>query len=1254
MVHVLWSLLLMSCLLSTLSYARLLNNSDALNNLLCNPNISLPEDTQLLLSSDIEHILSSSHFCLVSNTSNITLTSTSETPAIVTCTHQNNVAVGFGFYNVSGLIIENIYITNCGGPMPSANKFKSLYPNDNNFYFNDNQLVTLLISYSSHINLINVDINTYYGFAILLINPKNNASLTEIEIYSSNNSSGGSGLIIYFSNVHNRTGVLRAHVLLKWATVKGSFNLVQYSDVLNAAKIYTKEPKAISAFAAGMTVIFSQGDYSASVHLSHTYWEWAVGGIFNGLAFIFSDAPVGKADIVISNSKFNHNMLGLIQSSVEIGCMVTITNTTNTSKFINDDTEWTIITVSDSAVYDRHFQRSHDNDFSSFATSNVFNHSVIHVITSSDVMSKLQVHFNNITFSQMYHGVRNPFILLETANGHKNLHFFLQSITTFNGIILNTALNAGKFIFVNTASVWINGDNNVFQNMTGSVIQVYNSDIHLNGIIVFSNNKASHGPAIQLDSLSHLFIHNSTNVTFTNNSASFYGGAIYSYTDRNLPITSPLCAIQVVSLTISQFNGILIFVNNTAELAGNSIYVSPLYNCKQLHLKEVNLSQLYNKIFHFNGNKQVGEISSVAVRAQHCSINGTSDLFIIASTRDDKYIKVYPGQTITVGLQAYDLNNNPTYAQIFSRLSQVVNKWDTRHNDNDLITRLLPKEQQIQTVYSNSCTPLKFTIFPKSTSHNINLYFEVLGYPPTSSVKLLQCTCPLGFIYSNENKTCGCSSFLKGLGITQCNIDTTSVNIPPQSWLGVVTDSRTIIGYTEHCPPEYCLPNATINITQPDIICRGNRVGWLCGECKKGYSIVLGSSDCYKCSNSLQSALKLTLVILGGILYVVILFSLRLTIDFGTLGGFIFWQDVIWPYAIPSSGVTFKSTVLQYMVFFLSSIKYHWSIPMCVTSNLNELGKIGILYFFPFYFWLIVAAIVISSHWSNRIANLIFGSSIQVLVTLMYISYSDLLSISLRVLTPALIHFNSTDSSGNLLVWFIDGSVLYSQNPYHIVLVCVSIVVLCLFIVPFILIGLLGVKMLRSRIIAKYFRPFIDAIHGPYKENQRHWFGLRLIVLTIIYIIIAILQGSNKTLQLLLLIFILGSFTFIQGIFLPYKNKMLNALDLWFMVLLLVNFIVSLSDSSSEDMTASHTLMFIEVILCFITYCIILLYHGCISSSRFRCIKKCAQYVNKFNFIKRIRKQVRKSRVGLQHNAEFEPLLREDDSFMYQEWEQDD
>ena len=60
------------------------------------------------------------------------------------------------------------------------------------------------------------------------------------------------------------------------------------------------------------------------------------------------------------------------------------------------------------------------------------------------------------------------------------------------------------------------------------------------------------------------------------------------------------------------------------------------------------------------------------------------------------------------------------------------------------------------------------------------------------------------------------------------------------------------------------------------------------GDSKVNYSVVLGSSDCYKCSNTLHIVLTLTFGILGGVVYVLMLFGLRLTIDLDKPKWFIF------------------------------------------------------------------------------------------------------------------------------------------------------------------------------------------------------------------------------------------------------------------------------------------------------------------------------------------------------------------------------
>ena len=170
-------------------------------------------------------------------------------------------------------------------------------------------------------------------------------------------------------------------------------------------------------------------------------------------------------------------------------------------------------------------------------------------------------------------------------------------------------------------------------------------------------------------------------------------------------------------------------------------------------------------------------------------------------------------------------------------------------------------------------------------------------------------------------------------------------------------------------------------------------------------------------------------------------------------------------------------------------------------------------------------------------------------------------------------------------------------------------------------------------------------IYGPYKEKLRYWFGVRLVVLSHIYIVIGVLKGTNMTLQLLLLIFILGSFTIVQAIIFPYKNKILNILDLWFMVLLLINFITSLSYISSENITANAIMTTLEIALCFIIYLVILLYHMYISTSCHCCVRKCIEHCQLIIKTKLVWKNEKESKVT--------PLLRYEDSFQYKDWKPD-
>ena len=307
--------------------------------------------------------------------------------------------------------------------MPSPDQANSLYPNDTAFFFHKGQSATLLVSYSSNITLFRVKISNYYGFAALLINPNNNVTLTNINIVSSNQCSqtllpncSGSGLILYFSNADNSVEILKADVFINTMQMQGNINNVTYSDVINAAKLHTEndQPKAISAFAAGMTVIFSQGDYSANVYLSHTVWYFTIGGVFNGLAFIFSDAPINKVSVTITKSEFHsHSFLTSIPiSTFGIGCMVTTIMNSTSYIGCEENKPWDIITISDSYIRDSHRGYYSNNDFNR-NNFNQYNDSILHIITSSKVFCKLQINLFNLKYSQIYTGARGPFILSE-------------------------------------------------------------------------------------------------------------------------------------------------------------------------------------------------------------------------------------------------------------------------------------------------------------------------------------------------------------------------------------------------------------------------------------------------------------------------------------------------------------------------------------------------------------------------------------------------------------------------------------------------------------------------------------------------------------------------------------------------------------------------------------------------------------------------------------------------------------------------
>ena len=107
---------------------------------------------------------------------------------------------------------------------------------------------------------------------------------------------------------------------------------------------------------------------------------------------------------------------------------------------------------------------------------------------------KLTIHLNNINYIQYIYGVCNSFLSQKQQRNTKNyFHFRICKSESSSCDSLKTSFNPGKIVFVNIKSVYISGESNTYMNITGLIILAYNSDIHLNGTLIYNNNnKASH------------------------------------------------------------------------------------------------------------------------------------------------------------------------------------------------------------------------------------------------------------------------------------------------------------------------------------------------------------------------------------------------------------------------------------------------------------------------------------------------------------------------------------------------------------------------------------------------------------------------------------------------------------------------------------------------------------------------------------------------------------------------------------------
>ena len=262
-----------------------------------------------------------------------------------------------------------------------------------------------------------------------------------------------------------------------------------------------------------------------------------------------------------------------------------------------------------------------------------------------------------------------------------------------------------------------------------------------------------------------------------------------------------------------------------------------------------------------------------------------------------------------------------------------------------------------------------------------------------------------------------------GLG---CDLNRFRILRNKHQWIGIaynnskVEENSAIIVH-QHCPFDYCREDKkslSVQVEEGDKQCAYNRRGILCGGCQVGFSNILGSSRCKRCSN-LVLVLVIPAVLVAGILLILFLMGLDLTVSNGTINGLILYANIIEAqhavFFTPYSSSSFLRK-------FIAWLNLDLGIELCFTNNLDAYTKTWLQFLFPVYIWLLVAAIILSSHFSTLtlVSRLSGNNAVQVLATLFLLSYSKLLRLVITVFSYTELNYSD---GYKRLVWLYDGKL---------------------------------------------------------------------------------------------------------------------------------------------------------------------------------------------------------------------------------------
>ena len=1215
------------------------------------------------------HTLSRSepdHDLLFASAYNLSLFGHSSQSTILNCTGK----LGLAITNAVHIRISNIMITNCGQVISGLLKAKKYYEYSLNIHENTTAALAFFFVYS--LTLQNVKVEGSHGYGLFAVDVGGNSSLTNCT-FSHNGWKQINSRELH-SNTENPPGGNALFVYLRAYSIQLTISHCEFAHGIDTtglnSEVLMSDTYTISG-GSGLGILTSGSSHDYHIHIANSVFHhnkspYGPGANMLVLYHIPTGYKYGSkyTDIFIDKCNF-HDGEALQGGGMFVGCIGPDTfypeirlSTINTD--LIDRVHLSLINctfssnrgVEGAGVYILLLMQwrmifKHDtidmkiNILQSAFIQNTARRSGggIDIFSRTSRYPKRSVPSLNITCtgcSFVNNNAENGAAVHAKGCGENDRKGFdtgldqscLQAYRTF--IRFNSAIiskNVHKFLnsfatlyIQNIESFKLHNSNIVGNN--GTAIYISRSTLYISGSVNVTGNHGHSGGGLYSDCQSHIYLKYPSQLYMANNTASYHGGAIFVKDCSKAHSVDCFIQIECMHKSSNNYqipdNVSVVLENNTAEVAGDSIYGGLLETCYLEYSTDFSLIDSDIKIDFFdcfrsktsmtsypnfpifqifkinNGVQSMSEVTSDPFKVCFCDEKFSLNKLDCVT---EAHMEVYRGQVFhipAVGVGQFN-NSSPSIVRTIIPSDQT-GELGERQNVQELGRFCTFLNYNVRS--SENTTQLQISI--ESTDSNI-----ILWHPATISVTFLQC--PPGLELSSDFSACECEPHLKNYGLI-CDTGTWTFHRPASMWIGYYGEEQVVIH--PNCPFHYCKSEDTnLSLSSQDEQCAFNHSGILCGACQQGLSLALGTSQCLKCSN--VYLLLLIPFALAGVALVFLLLKCNLTVSVGSINGLIFYANIIqanqaifFPHR--AQGVNFCT---KFLSVFIAWLNLDLGIQTCFFAGMDAYSKTWLQFLFPVYVWIMVGAMIYGSRYSPTVFRLIGSNAVQVLATLFLLSYAKLLRTVITAVYSTTL--NGRDSS-TPSVWLVDGNVPFFRGT-HIALLLMAVVFILVFIVPFTLLVLLG-RCLQAnshyhRVLRKItikLKPLLDAYQGPYKDRFRHWTGVMLLLRTILFAVFAGNVFGKPEINLFVVdlgIFLLLIYLWNAGR--VYKRLVWNITESFYLLNLaiLTTATLLLKGLGEPSSTSQEIVTDIMVGTAFAVFCAIVLYHLYVSLRSMRLMR---------------------------------------------------